>query len=103
LREAKTPKERTITGGDGKGWRGAKALAVVQELYDLGAVCVTAVEISGRVERARHQDTSTLIVELPTDSAKRASLFEWQADFAIENDWDPTTDDGQDYLLIWRD
>jgi hypothetical protein len=103
LREAKQPGERTITGGDGKGWRGANALAVVRELYDLGAARVTAVEISGRVERARHQDTSTLIVELPRDTTKRAKLFAWQAEFARKLDWDPTPDDGQDYLLIWRD
>lgn len=30
LREAKAPGDRTITGGDGKGWRGAKAIAVVR-------------------------------------------------------------------------
>jgi hypothetical protein len=76
---------------------------MVQELYDLGAVCVTAVEISGRVEQAKQQDTSSLIVELPSDKTKRAGLFAWQANFARESDWDPTSDDGQDFLLIWRD
>ena len=54
LKEAKTPDERTITGGDGKGWLGAKARAVVQKLYDLGADRVFAVEIEGRAEKARH-------------------------------------------------
>jgi hypothetical protein len=103
LREAKSPDDGSITGGDGKGWRGAEALAVVQELYDLGAVCVTAVEISGRVERARQQDTSTLILELPRDIAKRARLFKWEARFARKHGWDPATDWGQLYLLIWRD
>jgi hypothetical protein len=103
LREAKKPDERTITGGDGEGWRGAEAIAVVQELYDLGAVCVTAVEINGRVEKSRHQDTSTLIIELPRDPEKRARLFEWEANFAEEQGWDPATDDGRDYMLIWRD
>jgi hypothetical protein len=103
LREAKKPDDRTITGGDGKGWRGARAISVVKKLYELGAVCVTAVEISGRVERARHQDTSTLIIELPRDTARRAKLFAWQSRFAKESGWDPTTDWGQDYLLIWRD
>lgn len=103
LREAKSPDDRTITGGDGKGWRGARAIAVVQKLYDLGAVKITAVEISGRLESERHQDTSTLIIELPRDSAKRARLFRWEAKFARKEGWDPTTDWGQDYLLIWRD
>lgn len=103
LKEAKAPDERTITGGDGEGWRGAEAIAVVQEFYDLGAVRVTAVEIEGRIEKARDQDTSTLIIELPKDSAKRAQLFKWEAKFAREQGWDPTDDWGQQYLLIWRD
>jgi hypothetical protein len=103
LREAKVPDDRTITGGDGKGWRGAQALAVVQELYDLGAVCVTAVEIAVRVERASQQDTSTLIMELPRDNAKRAMLFKWVAKFARKRSWDPEMDWGQDHLLIWHD
>jgi hypothetical protein len=103
LREAKSPDDRTITGGNGKGWRGARAIAVVQELYNLGAVKVTAVEISGRLERERRQDTSTLIMELPRESAKRTKLFKWEAKFARKEGWDPTPDWGQDYLLIWRD
>jgi hypothetical protein len=103
LREAKAPGDRTITGGDGKGWRGAKAMAVVQELYDLGAVRATAAEISGRIEQSKQQDTSRLIVQLPVDKKKRARLFGWEANFARKSGWDATTDDGQDYLLIWRD
>jgi hypothetical protein len=103
LKEAKAPDDRTITGGDGEGWRGAEAIAVVQELYDLGAVRVTAVEIEGRTEKARHQDTSTLIMELPKDAAKRARLFNWEAKFAREQGWGPADDWGQQHLLIWRD
>jgi hypothetical protein len=103
LKEAKSPDERTITGGDGKGWRGAKAIAVVQELYDLGAVSVTAVEIEGRTRKERYQDTSTLIIELPRDAEMRARLFKWGARFARAEGWAPTVDEGQDYLLIWRD
>jgi hypothetical protein len=99
----KAPDERTITGGDAEGWRGDEALAVVKELYNLGAVCVTAVEIAGRVERAQYQDTSTLIVELPRDAKKRASLFAWEAQYARKTGWDPATDYGQNYLLIWHD
>jgi hypothetical protein len=103
LREARAPGDRTITGGDGKGWRGPKAIAVVQELYDLGAVRVTAVEISGRVEQSKQQDTSRLIVQLPKGKKKRAGLFAWEAKFARKSGWDPTPDDGRGCLLIWRD
>lgn len=105
LREARNPKERTISGGDGleTAWFGRKALEIVQRLYDSGAVRVTAVEISGRIEGEKNQDTSTLVVELPEDAAKRDALFRWEADYAMENGWDPATDTGQDCLLIWRD
>ena len=103
LKEAKAPEDRTITGGDGKGWRGVEAIAVVQELYRLGAISVTAVEIEGHIEKARHQDTSTLVIELPSDSAKRGRLFKWEAKFAREQGWDSADDLGQDYMLIWRD
>jgi hypothetical protein len=68
LGEAKKTDDRTVTGGDGEGWIGAEAIAVVQELYNLGAVCLTAVEIEGRAEKARRQTTSTLIIELPRDN-----------------------------------
>jgi hypothetical protein len=103
LREAKSPGDRTITGGDAKGWRGARAIAVVQKLYDLGAVTVTAIEIYGRKENAKFQDTSSLVIELPKNSKKRVQLFKWEAKFAKSEGWDPTTDLGQDHLLIWRD
>jgi len=62
----------------------------MRELYHLGAVRVTAVEISGHVQRARHQDTPALIVELPGDTTRRANLFAWQAEFARKLDWNPT-------------
>jgi hypothetical protein len=75
----------------------------VQELYDFGAVRVTAAEISGRIEQSRQQDTSRLIVQLPIDKKKRARLFGWEANFARKSGWDPTIDDGREYLLIWRD
>jgi hypothetical protein len=86
-----------------QGWRGPEAIAVVQGLYDLGAVRVTAVEVDGRAEKARYQDTSTLIVELPKDTAMRARLFKWEAEVARKEGWGHADDWGQDYLLIWRD
>lgn len=105
LREANDPEERTISGGDGSesAWLAEEAIQIVQELYAFGAVNVTAVEIEGRVEGAMHQDTSTLIIELPEDAAKRASLFAWGAGFARGTGWGPTPDTGQRYLLVWRD
>jgi len=105
LQETNDPEHRTISGGDGSdtAWLRDEALSIVQELYGLGAVCVTAVEIEGRVERVDQQDTSTLIVELPNDGAKRLCIFAWEAGFARGTDWEPSSDTGQRYLLIRRD
>lgn len=105
LREANDPEERSISGGDGSetAWFGEEAVQIVQELYALGAVSVIAVEIEGRVEGAAHQDTSTLIIELPEDAPKRACLFAWGAGFAHGTGWEPASDTGQRHLLIWRD
>lgn len=105
LQEASDPEERIISGGDGSetAWLRNEALSIVQELYGFGAICVTAVEIEGRTENAEHQDTSTLIVELPDDAAKRRSLFAWAAGFARGTGWEPKMDTGQKHLLVWRD
>ena len=105
LNEADDPEERSISGGDGSetAWLREEAIQIVQEIYAFGAVSVTAVEIDGRVEGETHQDTSTLIVELPEDAAKRACLFAWGAGFARGSAWEPASDTGQRHLLIWRD
>lgn len=105
LQETNDLEARTISGGDGSdsAWFGDEALSIVREIYEAGAVCVTAVQIDGRVEGAEHQDTSTLIVELPDEAAKRARLFAWEAGFARGTGWEPSSDTGQKYLLIRRD
>lgn len=105
LKDANDPEERVISGGDGSetAWLADEALRIVQELYKLGAVTVTAVEIEDLDEQATHQDTSTLIIELPEDAAKRTQLFAWGSGFAYGTGWDPETDKGQKYLLVRRD
>ena len=105
LKEANDPEERTISGGGGSetAWLADEATDIVQELYTFGAICVTAVKIGGFLESAAHQDTSTLIVELPQDTAKRTQLFAWGAGFARGTGWAPVADKGQKHLLVWRD
>lgn len=105
LQETTNIDYRTISGGDGSdtAWLRDEALSIVQELYDLGAVCVTAVEIEGRVEGREHQDTSTLIVTLPKDGIERSRIFAWEAGFARGTGWEPDSDTGQEHLLIHRD
>ncbi len=104
LQEANDPEDRTISGGPGSetAWLADKAIRIVKELYALGAVTVTAVEIEDLDEQATHQDTSTLIIELPKDTAKRAGLFAWGSGFAHGTGWDPESDNGQKYMLVWR-
>ncbi len=104
LMENQEPWARTISGSGGSetAWLFDEALSVVNELYELGAVFVTAVEIDGRVEGYDQEDTSTLIVELPVEAAKRAALFSWSAEFSRSEGWDPTLDDGQAQMLVWR-
>lgn len=96
---------RTISGSNGSDdeWPAEVAIQIVQELYSLGAVKITAIEIEGRDQPDAMQYTSTLIIELPQESAKRVSLFAWSAGFARATGWDPPTDEGQKYLLLWRD
>ena len=105
LSEANDPEERTISGGGGSetAWLVDDATDIVKELYALGATRVTAVKINGLLEGATHQDTSTLIVELPQDMGKRTSLFAWGAGFARGTGWEPVADKGQKHLLVWRD
>ena len=105
LQEASDPQERTISGGPGSetAWLADRATCIVKGLYALGAVVVTAVEIEDLDEQGTHQDTSTLIVELPQDTAKRVLLFAWKSGFAYGTGWDPDIDNGQKYLLVWRD
>jgi len=105
LREAKDPEEHVVSGGGGSetAWLADEATDIVQELYTFGAICVTAVKIGGFLESAAHQDTSTLIVELPQDTAKRTQLFAWGAGFARGTGWAPVADKGQKHLLVWRD
>ena len=96
---------RTISGGNGSDdeWRADVAIEIVQELYGLGAVKITAIEIQGRDKPDEMQDTATLIIELPQEMTRRTCLFAWSAGFARATGWDPQIDEGQKYLLLWRD
>jgi hypothetical protein len=75
------------------------SLAVIRELYGMGADEVTAVEI----QAAGCGETSDiLIVTLPAEKQKREALFAWEEEHAESNGFDPVKDEGQRYLfLLW--
>ena len=94
---------RTLSSGDGSdsALSDDEALKFVQHLYQLGAKRVTAIHIEGFEEQEEHQDTDSLVVELPEEAALRKQLFEWKASFDEEGGWDTEPDEGQKYMLLW--
>lgn len=87
-------RERTIGDGDQDG---AASLQLVQDLYQRGAVEVTAIDI----EVDTHlETTSTLIVKLPDEAAVRQRVFQSEAKVARQNGFDPALDEGQHYVML---
>jgi hypothetical protein len=69
-----------------------EAVQIVDELYAVGAVKVTAM-VSG-------PEAGSLIIELPDSKDKRKRIFAWEAKFQAKNGDPPTKDEGQKYLMI---
>jgi 3'-phosphoadenosine 5'-phosphosulfate sulfotransferase (PAPS reductase)/FAD synthetase len=87
-------KERTI--GDG-GQDAAASLHLVKDLYQRGAIEVTAIDI----ETDTHlETTSTLIVKLPQEASARKRVFQTEATIAREGGFDAVDDEGQHYLML---
>ena len=75
-----------------------ESLAMIQELYALGANEVWAVGIDKEPDM---ESTDTLVVALPTDVDERVPVFRWVNDYAQECGFDPTPDQGQSHLLAY--
>jgi 5,10-methylene-tetrahydrofolate dehydrogenase/methenyl tetrahydrofolate cyclohydrolase len=73
------------------------SIAFVQQLYDLGAEQVLAVEIN---EYNRGQNTSQLLVQLPYDDEARARLFAFERNLVEPRGFDGMADEGQEYLYL---
>jgi hypothetical protein len=75
------------------------SIALVDQLYGLGAGEVLAVEIedggAAGAETANH-----LLVRLPQDAKARARLFEVENQYAEDEGFDGETDRGQEFLYI---
>jgi ribosomal protein L40E len=63
----------------------------ILDLYDLGAVNITAIG---------SPTANLLAVELPADRDKRQKLIDWDSRWESDKNVPPTTDVGQKYLLI---
>ena len=68
-----------------------QALAKADELHDLGAKQVLA--FGTRMTRS-------LAVELPDNPAQRKALFAWENKFALDHNYHPDKDVGQQYILL---
>jgi hypothetical protein len=90
-----------LTGGDERfifEFGPEESLAMVQELYALGAKEVLAVQIDKEPDM---ESTNTLVVALPSENDERGAVFRWVNDYMRECGFDPTGDEGQSHLLVF--
>lgn len=68
------------------------SVQMVDDLYKLGAKKVTAL--------VQGPEADSLIIELPSDKAKRKAIFAWEASYQTKHGGVATKDEGQDYLIL---
>ncbi len=71
-----------------------RSVEMIQQLYELGAVEVMAVEIEGEV-------CCELLIRLPDDQHSRDRVFDWTAEQAESRGFDRDEDFGQEYLYVF--
>ncbi len=80
-----------------------KALNFVKGLYTKGAVKVTAISVSGYLEKAEDQMTDEIVIELPQDKTQRTNLFAVSTKTSKKHGYGPTPDVEQRFLLSsWK-
>ncbi len=77
-----------------------ESIRFVQNLYDLGAQKVVAVEID---EYDEGENTGHLVVELPPDPLPRQKLFAFERQHAESLGFDGVEDTGQQHLYLKLD
>lgn len=77
-----------------------ESIALVQHLYDLGAVEVLAVEIDIYPEG---QNTGKLVITLPDASEARKKIFAWGGEQVASLGFAPEQDVGQKQLFVGLD
>lgn len=95
-REASDDIRRTIYEFDN-----ARSAQIIEEIYELGALKVMAVDIDSEPDIG--ETTDTLIVTLPDEPSKRASLLRYENRLARWTGMGGTADRGQKYMLLWWD
>lgn len=74
------------------------SMAIVDQFYAAGAVTVLAVEIDREDE-----NTGKLVIELPSDSARRESVLAIASQIAESQGFDAEPDTGQKYVFVMLD
>jgi hypothetical protein len=77
------------------------SIALVQELYALGATRVTASNI--QTYDTGEENTGRLIVSLPKEPNARERVFEWCAEWAEQLGFEPERDVGQEHIFVMLD
>ena len=78
------------------------ALKLVQDIYDLGALQIFAVQIQP-IPKARGQRTGKLIVKLPTRPGARQRIFDWCRQQGESLGFSPDPDRGETHLFLLLD
>ena len=82
----------------GEGLSQEDSIALVEEIYALGALRVLAVGIDSYEDGC--QNSEELVVQLPSGKRKRRALFDWYTEQVRTGGFDAETDIGQDRLYI---
>jgi hypothetical protein len=77
-----------------------ESIEFIQEVFDLGAVQVFAVEIDDYDDS---ENTGKLCIELPEDTELRQQVLEWAGQISWEQGFDPEQDIGQRYVFMMLD
>ena len=95
LNEASSNNKRLIGEQNSAGSR-----KIVEDLYEMGAVNVEAVDFE--MVAGYGEGTNILIVTLPKNADQRKLLFSYEARTATAEGFDPISDDGQNYMFLYK-
>jgi hypothetical protein len=98
LKSEKTGKSRTV----GSCETNRDSLEFVQEIYNLGAPEIFAVNIHAKPNSAGER-TGKLVVTLPEDPKQRSAIFDWCKHQGESLGFTPDADHGESHLFLLLD